>query len=244
MKHVLILEINKAKTVITATTTVPTYALFLKTLLPAGGASATFFPAALTPTFRAFFFWAAAVVAFCALPPFFTTVVAFEVVETVLWLLTVRDSGIGGGSIPRFGRVVAVLVAGAAFRPVAAFPRIALGFSASTSTSWVVAAMAADLAGEIGFANVNCFEGLIGFRGETGRERWDFWGEPSVGRMGDWGRVRELDDLGESTVDGFVTWREGALAAVFGLFFGFGRLCAGSGVFSLSSFSMCSLARY
>lgn len=144
--------------------------------------------------------------------------------------------------MPRLGRVEAGLVAAAAFRPVVALPRIALGFSASTSTSWVVAAMAADLAGETGFANVNCFEGLMGFR-ETGRKRWDFWGEPSVGRMGDWGRVRELDDLGESTVDGFVTWREGALAAVFGLFFGFGRFCAGSGVFSLSSFSMCSLAQ-
>lgn len=165
--------------------------------------------------------------AVCAFPLFLITVVAFEVVDVVLWLLTVRNSGTAGGSIPRFERVDVAFVAcaarPAAFRPAVAFPRVALGFSATMSAKWLVAAIAADLAGENGFANVNCFEGLNGFRGDTGRERCCFWGDPRVGRTGDWGRFRGLDDFGDSTVEGFVTWREGAVAAVFVLFFGFGK---------------------
>ena len=101
-------------------------------------------------------------------------------------------------------------------------------------------ATAANLAGEPGTAKENCFEGLAGFNGDAGRERWGFWGEPKTGRTGD-RSVREFRDLGESTVEGFVTWREGGLAVFFGLFLGFGILCAGSGVFSLSALSKCSL---
>ena len=220
-----------------------TYALFLKILLPAGGASATFFPAALTPSLT-FFFWAADAVVFWDRPPFFTTVVAFEVVDVLLWLLTVRISGMGGGSIPRFERVDAGFVGAAAFvvgfRPAVAFPRATLGLLVAGSAMWFVAATAANLAGEPGVTNENCFEGLAGFNGDTGRERWSFWGEPKTGRTGDWS-VREFRDLGESTLEGFVTWREGALVAFFGRFLGFGILCAGSGVFSLSAFSKCSL---
>ena len=47
--------------------------------------------------------------------------------------------------------------------------------------------------------------------------------------------------MGESTVEGFVTWREEPLTVFFGLFLGFGIFCAGSSVFSLSAFSKCSL---
>lgn len=221
-------------------------ARFLKTLLPAGGASATFFLAALTPRFAFFFFCAAVTVAAGAFLPLLITVVAFEVAEILLWLLTVRISATGGGaSTPRFGRVDVGLVAAAVgfvtFRPVAGLPRIGFGFSATASARCAVAAMAADLAGEVGLVGGSCFDGLINFRGEAGCETYCFCGEPKTGRMGDCGRVRELEDLGESTVEGFVTWREGALAAVLGLFFGFGRFWAGSGVFSLSAFSMCSL---
>ena len=66
-----------------------------------------------------------------------------------------------------------------------AFPRATLDLLVTKSASWLVAAIAANLAGEPGVANVNCFEGLAGFKGETGRARWSFWGEPRIGRTGD-----------------------------------------------------------
>lgn len=40
--------------------------------------------------------------------------------------------------------------------------------------------------------------GAVGFRGETGRERWDLAGD-TTGRTGDRGNVRELADLGDRT---------------------------------------------
>ena len=96
-------------------------------------------------------------------------------VDVLLWLLTVRVSGMGGGSMPRFERVEAGFVAVAAFvvpfRPAGAFPRAALGWLVTRSARWFVAAIAANLAGELGVANENCFEGLAGFNGDTGRER-------------------------------------------------------------------------
>ena len=166
------------------------HARFLKTLLPAGGASTTFFLAALTPMFAFFFFCAAVTVAAGAFLPLLITVVAFEVVEILLWLLTVRISGIGGGaSTPRFGRVDVALVAAAAelvaFRPVAAFPRIGFAFSATASARCAVAAIAADFAGDIGLAGESCLDGLISLRGDAGCERYCFWGEPKTGRRGD-----------------------------------------------------------
>ena len=96
----------------------------------------------------------------------------------------------GGGSIPRFERVEACFVAivaawPLAFRPVVAFPRATLGLLMAKSATWFVAAIAANLAGELGATNENCFEGLAGFKGDTGRERWSFWGEPKTGRTGD-----------------------------------------------------------
>ena len=68
-----------------------------------------------------------------------------------------------------------------------------------------MAARAADLAGESCLDGESCFDGDTGFKGEAGRERWDFWVEPNAGRMGECGRVRELEDLGERTVEGLVT---------------------------------------
>ena len=166
------------------------HALFLSTLLPAGGASSIFFLAALTPTLVSFFFCAAAVVAAGAFLPLFTTVVAFEVVEIVLWLLTVRISGIGGGaSTPRLGRVdVGLVIADVGligFRPVAPLPRVGFGFSATASAICVVAAIAADFAVDTGLLGENNFEGLINLSGDAGCERNCFWGEPRTGRTGD-----------------------------------------------------------
>ena len=73
-----------------------------------------------------------------------------------------------------------------------------------------------------------------GLRGEAGRETWDFGGAPNGGLTGERGSVRELEDLGDRTVDGLVTWR---LVATAGLtrFLGAGMSCDGSGVFSLSA---------
>lgn len=92
---------------------------------------------------------------------------------------------------------------------------------------FAVAAAAAALAGDA------VLIGEQGFKGETGRERYDFCGEHRAGRIGDWSRVRELADFGDRTVDGFVTWRDSTLLA-FVRFLGFGNGCAGSAVFSLS----------
>ena len=61
-----------------------------------------------------------------------------------------------------------------------------------------VAAAAAFLAGDASLI------GETGFRGDVGNAKYDFCGDLSSGRIGDWGRVRELADLGERTVDGFV----------------------------------------
>ena len=121
--------------------------------------------------------------------PLVTTVVAFEVVEIVLWLLTVRISGIGGGaSTPRLGRVdvglVLAVVGLVGFRPVAPFPRVGFGFSATASAICVVAAIAADFAGDIGLVGESNFEGLINLSGDAGCERYCFWGELKAGRTG------------------------------------------------------------
>lgn len=69
---------------------------------------------------------------------------------------------------------------------------------------------------------------------------YNFCSEHSAGRMGDWGRVRELADFGERTVEGLVTWRDGPLANLV-RFLGFGILGISPAVFSLSAASMISL---
>ena len=71
-----------------------------------------------------------------------------------------------------------------------------------------VAAAAAVLAGD---ANLI---GEMGFRGDVGCAKYNFEGEFSSGRTGDCGRVRELADFGERTVDGFVTCRDFAVVVV------------------------------
>ena len=87
-----------------------------------------------------------------------------------------------------------------------------------------VAARAADFEGEI------VVRTELGLRGEAGREMWGRWGE----RMGECGKVRELEDLGERIVDGLVGWR--VVAAVLVRFLGLerGSVWEGSGAFSLS----------
>ena len=110
--------------------------------------------------------------------------------ESLLWLLTVRSSDTGrGASAARLERVDATFEAAVmgpvAFRPAVAFTRPGLGFSATISATCVVAAIAADFAGETGFVGDSCFEGLINLRGDAGRERYCFWGEPNAGRTGD-----------------------------------------------------------
>jgi len=158
------------------------YALFLNTLLPAGGTSATFFPAAPTPTplFCAVVFAAAG-----GLPAFLITVVAFDVVETSLLLLAILASATACvAPAPRLALVAAGFEAAAVgfvvFLPAPAFARVALGFSTTMFARMAVAAMAADLAGESCLDGErcldgeSCFEGDIGFKGEAGRERCDF----------------------------------------------------------------------
>lgn len=170
---------------------------------------------------------------------------AFEVVDTSLLLLAILTStATCGATAPRFALVAAGFEAAAvgfvAFLPAAAFPRVVLGFSTTILATVAVAAMAADLAGESCFDGESCFEGDMGFSGEAGRERCDFCGEPSTGRIGEWGRVRELEDLGERTVQGLVTCRLGPVVVVLVRFLGLG-IWPGSGVFSLSAWSRWSL---
>ena len=77
--------------------------------------------------------------------------------------------------------------------------------------------------------------GDAGFNGEAGRARYDFGGDASIGLIGGRGRVRELDDFGESTLEGSVTCRLGCIAVVLVRFLGLGICWFGSGVFSLSA---------
>ena len=101
---------------------------------------------------------------------------------------------------PRFGLTTAafVVVGLVALRPPAAFVRPGLAFSFTMLARSAVAAAAAALAGD---ANLT---GEIDFRGDVGSAKCAFCGDLSSIRIGDWGRVRELADFGERTVDGFV----------------------------------------
>lgn len=173
------------------------HALFLKTLRAGGGIAVlavTFFPTARTPT--ASFFAAEA-----AFLVFFTMVVPVEMAEMLLWLLTFLTSSDSlATSTPRFGLTAAafVVVGLVALRPPAAFGRPGLAFSFTMLARSAVAAAAAALAGD---ANLI---GEIGFRGDVGSAKCGFCGDLSSIRTGDWGRVRELADFGERTVEGFV----------------------------------------
>jgi len=51
---------------------------------------------------------------------------------------------------------------------------------------------------------------------------YDFWGEVSGGRIGEWGRVREFADLGDRTVEGLGGWWGFVALEAFGRFLGFG----------------------
>ena len=100
-----------------------------------------------------------------------------------------------------------------------------------------VAAAAAALAGD---ANLI---GEIGFRGDVGSAKCAFCGDLSSIRIGDWGRVRELADLGERTVEGFVACRAFAVVAILARFLGLGMPSTGSVLFSLSARTIASLRR-
>ena len=217
---------------------VPSHGLFRSTLLPAAGPStfalaATFFPAALSATF----FFAA--VEGGALPRFLTTVVPVEVLEMLLLLLTDRFAGASGTTgAPRFDLVTASFGAAGGFvalRAGAGLPRASFGSSLTEPAIVAGAATVVSLAGEA------AFRGEAGFRGETGRARYDFCGEPNGGRIGENGRVRELEDLGESTVDGLVTCRLFVAAVVLVRFFGWGIWSARLGAFSWSIVDIVSL---
>lgn len=100
---------------------------------------------------------------------------------------------------------------------------------------FAVAAAAAALAGD---ANLI---GDIGFRGDVGCAKYNFCGDLSSGWTGDWGRVRELADLGESTVDGFVAWRDFAVVVILARFLGLGIASIDWALFSLSAEFIASL---
>ncbi len=192
---------------------------------------ATFLPTARTPTSL---FLLAAVGAFFAL---FTMVVAMDTLDRLLVLLAFRtSSGSCVGPAPLLALVFPtfVVVGLLAFRVVPAFGRPALDFSPTMLARLAVAAAVATLAGETILIGEKCFSG------EAGCERYGFCGEHRVGRTGDWGKVRELADLGERTEEGLVTWRDGPLATLV-RFLGFGISGTGPTVFSLSADSMTSL---
>lgn len=101
---------------------------------------------------------------------------AFEVVEMSLLLLAILVSAAACvAPTPRLALVAAGFEAAAvgfvAFLPAPALARVPLGFSRTMFARVAVAAMAADLAGEICLDGESCFEGDIGFKGEAGRER-------------------------------------------------------------------------
>lgn len=220
------------------------YVRFLSTLLPGGGPStavAVFFTIGLTPVLRALFLVAGGALAAAVLPPFLIIVVPVEVLEVLLVLLTDRIS-VGPLLTPRLGLDTTGLLVGfgacglLALRPnVLAFDRVDLVLPMTTLTAFRVAASAADLAGAINFG------GIIGFSGETGREIFVFCEGSRIVCIGGWGRVRELDDFGESIVEGFGAWRDVCPAVTFVRFLGFGSKWVESEAFSLPEFSISSL---
>lgn len=219
---------------------------FLRTLLPGSGAStagAAFFTIGLILGLTALFLLAGAALVAIVLPPFLMIVVPVELLEALLVLLVLLTDRISVGPLlmPRLGLDTTGLLAGfdacklLAFRPnVPAFARVDLVFPMTTLTAFRVAASAADLAGAINLG------GIIGFSGETGREMFVFCNGSCVACIGGWGRVRELDDFGESIVEGFGAWRDARSAVTFVRFLGFGSWL-GSEAFSLPELSISSL---
>lgn len=167
--------------------------------------------------------------------------VPVEVLDVLLVLLTDRIS-VGPLFAPLLGLDTTGLLIGfgacvlLALRSiVVAFARVDLVLPMTTLTALRVAASAADLAGAINFG------GMTGFNGETGREIFVFCNGSCIACIGDWGRVRELDDFGESIVEGFGTWRDACPAVAFARFLGFGSGWLESEAFSLPELSISSL---
>lgn len=203
-------------------------------------AGAAFFTIGLVLVLAALFLLARAALAVIILPPFLVIVVPVEVLEVLLVLLTDRIS-VGPLLTPRLGLVTTGLFVDLggcgllALRPnVPAFARVDLVLPMTTLTAFRVAASAADLAGAINFG------GITGFSGETGREIFVFCNGSCIACIGDWGSVRELDDFGESIVEGFGAWRDARPAVTFARFLGFGRWLE-SETFSLPELSISSL---
>jgi hypothetical protein len=189
-----------------------------------------------------FFLLVTAAPATVGFAPLLIIVVPVEVPEVLLLLLTERLS-MGTVFTPRLGLVVTGLGTGLgaglgaggllALRPnVLAFAREDLVFPITTLTALRVAAIAADLAGPA------IFGGIISFNGEAGCNGFIFCGGSSTERIGDCGRVRELDDFGESTMEGLTACRDASLAVALARFLGFD---SGSGAFSLPEFSISAL---
>lgn len=136
-----------------------------------------------------------------------------DAAEVLLLLLTVRVStAVGAVGAPLLERAADPLgseIGFDALRPVPATVLPDFGFSPTMFARVVVAARTALLAGDA------ILIGDADFSGDVGRERCGLWAEPRGGRMGDGGTVRELDDFGDKTQDGLVTWRD--CTAVVGL---------------------------
>ena len=124
-----------------------------------------------------------------------------DVAEFVLALLAARicstEDTVSG---PRFVLAVLVFDVALGFVTLRPWPGRELAvcpFSSNIVARVAVAYIAAALAGEA------CFAAEKGFNGEVGREMNDLCGDSRSGLSGDWGRVRELADLGDRTVDVF-----------------------------------------
>lgn len=133
------------------------------------------------------------------LPVCFTNVVPVDAPDVLLVLLTVLVSRkIGIFAAPRFGLVTAVFASGT-FLPevlrIAFFVGPDFSLSFTRFTRLAVAVKTPAFAGE---ANLACTTDL---RGETGRERYDFCGDPICGRIGDCGSLHEFGDLGDKIVE-------------------------------------------
>lgn len=100
-----------------------------------------------------------------------------------------------------------------ALRAILAFDRVTLGFS------FVLLVMVSKTLGAVALGLEATFVDGIGFSGEAGWAGKDFWVR---WRTGEWGRVRELDDFGDKTIDESLGLLIASLAVILLRFLGFG----------------------
>lgn len=134
-----------------------------------------------------------------------------------------------------FAAAAFVIVGFLALRPVPVFGRPGFRFSLSIFARFMVAAVAAAFAGDADFTDD------VGFRGDIVYARYDFCGDPSPALIGDWGRVRELADFGDKTVDGLGHRRESKVVVIFVRFLGLGICSIDPLAFSLFAEPRASL---